>query len=234
MLCIILGDVGSGKTLLLTIFACITKRPIYANFSLCIPGKRIKEFSLGMFDSENTLQNGILLLDEAYEFLDNRRAMNSQNILMSWLYFQSRKLRLDIFLATQLFRVIDPRFRDLPFYFVQCRNYPKLFLEYPFGHAQNTQTATWYLPYVKAQKFFKYYNTYQILTTEKVEEMKLEFMSEEKLQEELQRALQICNKLKKPKNITKDWVKYVVDEYNLPETQDFVNKLYWKLKYNAQ
>lgn len=110
MLVSINGYLGSGKTLLLTNFAKMYagKVPIYANYNLKIKGTEL----INLEDLEN-ITYGLILIDEAYLWLESRESGSNKNKYMSRVIFQSRKRGLDIFTTQQLHGSIDLRYRML-------------------------------------------------------------------------------------------------------------------------
>src|SRR4030042_4075128 len=107
MLISIEGDVGSGKTLLSTFMAIDDPRPVYANYKINIPNfKPLKPEMLWELNKPT-----LIILDEAYTWLENRTSGKPINRYMSYILFQSRKRGLDFILTDQIVGTIDPRYR---------------------------------------------------------------------------------------------------------------------------
>lgn len=149
------GHLGSGKTLFLTYLANITdkKTPIYSNFHIELPNANFIEIS----DLES-IKEGLLLLDEAYLWLDSRCSSKEINRYLSYLIFQSRKRGFNVFASAQINESIDLRFRfvtDLNIYAMgEQPDNDFMYVLLGFG---NTKTV--FLPYRIALKLFKIYDT---------------------------------------------------------------------------
>lgn len=117
MLGSIIGPLGSGKTLFLTFLAESAKpdRDIYSNFNLNLDNAQ----TIDVKDLE-TIDRGLILLDEAYLWLDSRISQSKLNRYMSRFIFQSRKRGFDIFVTSQLQSAIDLRFRHIQDVQVAC------------------------------------------------------------------------------------------------------------------
>ncbi len=110
MLGSVIGSLGSGKTLFLTWLAFISKnkQKIYANYNI-----DIDNFQKITIQDLESLGKGLILIDEAYLWLDSRLSASERNRYMSKIIFQSRKRGFDIFLSAQLRGSVDLRFRGV-------------------------------------------------------------------------------------------------------------------------
>jgi len=109
----IVGDIGCGKTLLMTYlgYQCyLDGYTVYANYNLkfpYIPIDQIKDI-----DFMQTFPN-IVLIDEAWITADSRKASTYKNIALSKSVLQSRKQRADLIYTTQYANQIDLRIRQI-------------------------------------------------------------------------------------------------------------------------
>lgn len=109
MLGSVTGYLGTGKTLFLSWLAwCQRDRDIYSNYSLELDNAE----EISVEDLEN-VSEGLVLIDEAYLWMDSRLSNSEMNRYMSKIVFQSRKRDMDIFFSSQLQRAVDLRFRHL-------------------------------------------------------------------------------------------------------------------------
>ncbi len=106
------GNLGEGKSLTATFFAYlyhkILKEKIYANYKLNFPYEPITTV-----EKLKKIQNGLLIIDEAYTLFDSRRSASSKNILNTELIRKSRKKNITTFVISQLFGLVDLRIRYL-------------------------------------------------------------------------------------------------------------------------
>ena len=87
MLGMVTGDLGRGKTILLTYFAeQYPDVPVYSNYKLNMPNYIPTDIY-----SVSSITHGILLLDEAYEWLESRLSGSDANLYISRIIFNSRK-----------------------------------------------------------------------------------------------------------------------------------------------
>ena len=103
------GKKGSGKTLSATLIAYILYKhgwKIYANYHL--------NFDYTAIDKLSVIQNaqeGLLIVDEAYQWLDSRRSSSSKNVLITTLLAKARKNKIRVLLLAQYAITIDLRYR---------------------------------------------------------------------------------------------------------------------------
>ncbi|GAG17436.1 unnamed protein product, partial [marine sediment metagenome] len=113
----VLGNIGSGKTLLLTYFAYCSERDVYANFKIKIPNShRLK--TLGLDEIETNVD---IFIDELHLNADSRTSNSVLNRYASYEASQQRHNQADMYVSDQFFHMIDKRFRDLTTVIVKCR-----------------------------------------------------------------------------------------------------------------
>jgi hypothetical protein len=178
MLTIVDGYCGSGKTLFLTAMASITdkKKGIYSNYFLDL--QNYKEFSVSEFVNGN-YNNCIVLLDEAYNYLDNRLSMDMRHRFMSYMLFQSRKKEVEIVCSVQLLQTLDNRFRNLADIIVRAEGLTQKGFKYTIANIALQRTVTLFLPPKNLAHLFSIYDTKEIIEPTKSENQQYTFMTKD-------------------------------------------------------
>lgn len=159
MIILVCGLLGSGKTLLLTYFASLEKKTnIYANFNIKVPNfKRVSPSEL-----ENIIA-GLLLIDEAYSWLESRTSGSIENrYLTNRVGFNSRKRELTVVVSAQILSSIDVRFRKLAEYIIMAMGYSKKYDGYVYYISDRVTTRIFVLPMKTAKKLYKIYDTLEV------------------------------------------------------------------------
>ena len=162
MLWVITGSWGTGKTLLATYLSalCSTKEPVYSNY-------KIKLKNCGLIDAETLskmqYEKALIVLDEAYTWLECRLSESDLNKYMSYIMFQSRKRGFDFILTAQLRMTLDVRFRLMADVNVLSSRTPKSF-DYIFIK-DTGQHSAWSLEQSWCEKtLYNKYDTLQIIS----------------------------------------------------------------------
>ena len=122
----IVGDIGSGKTLILTAFLyydfLVDNKKIYANYGLKFKHITL-DFSIieKLFD-ENLNKEIDFAIDEMHIFMDSRTSAKKKNRILSYWILQTRKRNIDLFYSTQFFGQVDKRLRDATSFKIECNN----------------------------------------------------------------------------------------------------------------
>jgi len=161
MLISIFGNMGYGKTLL-AVYLCYkayTKfnYPIFSNIKLNFPYKPISIDNI----LNAKLKKGIVLLDEAYAYVESRASSRKINRIFSYILFQSRKRQLHFILTAQLYSTIDKRFRelsDLVIIALEPDNY-----SFNYFITDNQRFKFFKFPKSEAEKYYKLYDTREIV-----------------------------------------------------------------------
>lgn len=159
MLISIEGDVGSGKTLFATLLALRDRRTVYANYKINIPNfKTLKPETLW-----NLNEPSLVILDEAYAWLESRTSGKDVNRYMSYVLFQSRKRGLDFILTEQLVGTIDLRYRGMINWVVEAEAIAGGFeyLIYRITRKGFAGPVKLILTNSRAEKLFPYYDTFE-------------------------------------------------------------------------
>lgn len=241
MLIHLTGDVGSGKTLLSTLMAMNDDRPIYSNYELNLPNyHELKPESLSKL-TESTL----VLIDEAYSWLDSRLSGRGINIYLTYILFQSRKRELDILMTDQLIGSIDVRYRAMTNYEIQCRKISDAeqiteenkegivgFLYNIIKYEQYYQIpcGKFLLQYEKAKEIFPYYKTKQIINP--IDDMMMVNISKDKsdIVYQVNNAVEELLKIYPPSQITKGIVSDFCLNTNRPYNNQYIEMIYNRLK----
>lgn len=172
-LILILGDRGSGKTLLLTRFGLKSFLPFYANYHIYedkeknILHKRYRELHIEEILHMDNLPANILLT-EAYEYFENRLGMGALERYMSYITFQTRKKKKNLIIDTQLDNTIDNRFMRLCNYiiFAEVETYG-----FHYFITDKKVISEFDIPLDSAEKIWGKYDSWEIVTTPQIEEL---------------------------------------------------------------
>ena len=218
MLSIVVGNLGSGKTLFLVFMAkLLQNKKIYSNFELKL--SNYNEFVLNDF-LENKYENCVIFLDEMYVYLESRCSGNTLNRVMSYLLFQSRKSNIQIYGTVQLLKTIDNRFRSLVDYTILAEICQSGF-KYTMFDRKTLKLKTFIVNYENAKSYFELYNTKQKIEFDTSKVQKLTMSSNQRMDTTEEYANQIIAEYPNRK-ITKDIVHYFFEKNSYPQ---FLEKL---------
>lgn len=223
MLIGIFGNIGSGKTLLLTIFALLSnKSQILANYNV----KSVKYRSLELIDLIELPDNTDVLIDEAYTWLESRASLSRINLYISYMIFQSRKRSIDFFITAQLESTIDIRFRQLCHVHFLCYNITDtdnntIAFYYEVYYNQKS-LGTFYLYEQDVREFYSCYDTNEVIEPRNIRKLKIELLSSsidklipflQGLQDEI---LKLIKKSEITNKYTKTAIKSALSTLNIP------------------
>lgn len=125
------GPMGSGKTMFATMFVmtryCSEKiggqyEEAYSNIRMNSPNPKrpVKMLTKAEFKDLQNKRNALVVMDEAYLWLDSRRSSSNTNLGLTYLILQSRKRGFDIYYTAQLMSSIDKRLFDNTNYLAMC------------------------------------------------------------------------------------------------------------------
>lgn len=113
MIILIIGPPGAGKTRKL---AMLVKerydggQTVVSNIKFTFPFTPLASIDLS---KEPELENCVMVLDEVHTIVDSRRSMRGATLDWSYLFLQTRKMRVDIVATSQFIGQPDLRFRDV-------------------------------------------------------------------------------------------------------------------------
>lgn len=203
MLISIIGDIRQGKTFLGTLFALLSYTVVYSNFKINIPNYK----PLNTPEELLNLPNDVLvIIDEAYSWIESRKSTSDINVFASTVLFQSGKRTIDIIVISQLFSAIDIRFRNMSNLLIECfYNNIDGYFQFDGYVRQNTEfiyTNTLILDYNDAKDYFEYFDTYEIVESESKEKYEINSIlrSSEKFLETIENlSFKVKKELKKSK-----------------------------------
>jgi hypothetical protein len=118
------GGLGSGKTLLMSLFAMLMHQaaglPAYANYGLKF-ARRVETYG-ELFN----LGYAVVALDEAHVLIDSRMFSKSHVIAFTQWALQTRKAGLVVLMTTQSIHQIDKRVRGIIDRLYICKRYGRL------------------------------------------------------------------------------------------------------------
>lgn len=160
----IIGDVGSGKTLLMVYFAYSHPEiKAYANFNI-----HTNNFEELTPEKILDIREGMIFLDEAYSWLESRVSSGKAiNQYLSYCLFQSRKRGQDWFTSDQLLETIDVRFRMMANYEIHCEQVKNGFKYRMFklSRYRRPRVYTYFLDYDFCKSnLFDIYDTLQVIS----------------------------------------------------------------------
>jgi hypothetical protein len=202
------GDLGSGKTLFSVMLAKDSGIPVYSNFKLNLPNYReLTPQMLVDIDEES-----LIIIDEAYAWLESRLSMRDMNRYLSYILFQSRKRKLDFIITAQLLSTLDVRFRDMCNFLVLCQ---KMSDGFHFSIVKNSmyryRPVELFMSWEQAQTLYPLYDT-----MEKIDPIDSELMSNviaESSPEDLNREISNMAREIITKNPNKKITKGMVKDY---------------------
>lgn len=175
-LTIFIGDRGSGKNREIVAILIqkleedpsFEKIPVFSNFFIDIPNYKFLSLAGIMYTPDDC----IIVIDEAYGWIESRHSAKYTNVYISYIAFQLRKTNRQIFITAQLDSTIDLRFREFYDYKITCERIPSLeYIDNPdkwdFCYDKEDKRRGRFIkivPYDEASKIFKYYDTNEIVS----------------------------------------------------------------------
>lgn len=173
---IIIGNLGSGKTYIMTLLTYSDGRELWSNYK--INSERYKQ--LDIIDLFDLPDNIILLMDEGYAWLESRASGSELNVYLSSILYHSRKTFTDIYITTPDFSTIDKRFRKLVNYIVFCKhrdNFLSDDFQFLFYDKENHSFGSHTLLYSNAKKYFGLYDTYEKIESHRKRKLEFKILS---------------------------------------------------------
>lgn len=156
-LTIIVGDVGSGKTLLMTYLCSLEQRPVYANY-------RINKENWNRLQPQMIydISDSLIAIDELFVWLNSRVSSSVLHEYLTAMLLQSRKNKTDYIGTVQMFRTVDINFREMCDYVIIARN-DTANQQFRYELMKNSSIKPFVkhfvIPYSKAAMIFPLYDT---------------------------------------------------------------------------
>jgi hypothetical protein len=159
----LVGDLGAGKTLFLTNQAIEDDRPVYSNYEIKIDRYHALTPEM-LVDIEGP---ALIIIDDAYDWLESRLSGRDINRYFSYVYFQSRKRGLEFMISIQLLSTIDLRYRDMITYLVLAEKIEDVGFQYTIvkNTMRQQKAKVLFLPYENAEELFPMYNSWEYMPT---------------------------------------------------------------------
>lgn len=235
-LILILGDRGSGKTLLLSRFLLKNVQPFFSNYKIYEDDEKTKLHHLyNELHPEELLHLDMspkkVAITEAYEYFESRLGMGSFQRYMSYVVFQSRKRKMSFLIDTQLDDTIDKRFTKLCDYIIIAES------DYDGFHyycSDKKKIVQFDIPFKSAEKIWNKYDSWEVVTTPQIENLgkQIEVTNKTKLKERLAELENIFYS-EYGENFPKNKITHAVVENFLLEQNEndvYSNFLYAKLQ----
>jgi len=227
----ILGEKGSGKTLLATLLATKeSERPIYSNYTL-----RLENYhALNPEDLFNLDIPMLVILDEIYAWVESRTSGKPINRYLSYIVFQSRKMNRDFILTEQEYMTFETRLRSQTDVDVYCKKVDLgfLYVFYKNSGFIRYKPKKCLLTFEEAEKIYPIYDTEEIVKPLEMDELLFKISSsKEDISIEIDRIVdEIFEKEDiNPKKISKAIVKRICLRENLPRFYE--DLIYGEIKY---
>lgn len=214
----IYGEMGTGKTLFMTVMAAHSSSinpsvPIFANYKLKLHNYKKLEPDLLL---EMAHDKALVLIDEAYTWLESFTSGSRLTRYLNYILFQSRKRGLDMYITAQLPRTVTLRFRELTSRNVYCMKTPKGF-KYIIEKQQldGFSYNMFLLPFTRAEKYYRLYDTNEIVMTREMKDLSIEFVLQNP--DRLKQLIdEVVSKLASLEHVTKSSVEAALIENGYP------------------
>lgn len=170
----IFGDIGSGKTLYTTWYVLRyyceqgLYRSCFANYHIKSPNSKrpVHLLTQEEFHKLGSFQDALVVLDEAYLWMDSRMSGTKRNREVSYLILQSRKRGFDIIYNAQAASSVDLRLRRFTQIAIlaERRN-----AGFKYTTTYNGRLKETFLSDENAGKVFPYFDTHEIIAYESLE-----------------------------------------------------------------
>lgn len=230
MLISAIGDVGSGKTLYATYSALRDTRTVYSNYEIlnCDRYKHLEPETLYEIKKEKP---SLIVIDEAYNWLDSRVSGRAINRYLSYILFQSRKRGMAVILTDQLSGTIDLRFREMTNFEIHCQaiNEGFEYIIHKLGRSRRPYTPQkQIMPLSIAEKIYPRYNTWELINP--IDDDLLYTISQDrtKIRDKTDEIVKILLKQAPAKSFTKAAITDYCDRNKHPKS--FIDSIYNAIK----
>lgn len=228
------GDVGSGKTLLLTHLAIHSNPsiPVHANYNIDIPNfNYLHPEDLNTLEIDKDTPNRMVLLTEAYSWLESRLSGRPMNLYMGYILFQGRKIGIDMYLDDQIFETIDIRFRKMTNFEIHCEQRKDGFhyIVDKISRFRRHKPKRLFIPMEFAKLTFPKYDSWERINPIDEDLMFKITKDKTKIMSEVDKiAVELIKKFKQPNRITKGIVANHCTRTNIPKS--YIDLIYNSIK----
>jgi hypothetical protein len=159
----ITGKMGSGKTLLMSIFGYFFRFleiPVFANYSM---DYRLGVETISSLKDLIEIENGVILIDEIHLNIDSRQWYREKDIKFTHWVNQTRKRNLILIYTSQHFKQVDVRLRRATDLLIHCLNFGTHFKFLFIDPTTETLLKILRMEKEKAKPFYQIYNTFEFI-----------------------------------------------------------------------
>jgi len=176
MIVMITGDLGSGKTCMLTRYGCKASmvKDLCSNYHYNnVPYDKFDMVDL--YVNKPDLKNFMICADELYTFMDCRTSMSKRNRLESYFVLQTRKKNVDLYFTAQYSELVDSRLIKFVSIWIKMENiwlkskttgllykHPYLFLA-TFHDYRKSDNINVFTRKFDGRRWFNEYNTDEVI-----------------------------------------------------------------------
>lgn len=156
------GDMGSGKTLYMTIKGYEKARKghkVLTNYGVMYDHQKLNAARLEEMGKD--LQDCVILGDEFHIVVDSRNSMKGRNKIISYFILQTRKRGVHLMFTTQDAGQVDLRLRRMVDYWVHCKRVGTHLFQYTIYKRSGKKVGTVVLD---GRKYYRLYDTRETIT----------------------------------------------------------------------
>jgi len=240
----IIGDIRTGKTLLMVLFTHLfsKKRVVKANLKR-LEHPNFEYLSIRDFLHLDEFNHADVYIDEIYAWLESRMSFDDVNLALSYFALQSGKRDVNIVWTAQLMMSVDIRYRFLANVIFSCvhntdlkrfeyKRYVKRIIgEPPFQEIKYQFVDMFYLYESNAKLLYDKYDTFEVIEPRKKKRMEWALIESDEIafEEEIQNAKsKIAKLIENGEQVTREKVRIYMNKLNIPLR--FESDIYYPLK----
>lgn len=230
MIVLFIGERGSGKStgIVSTALDIYPYRQLVSNLTIKLPN--IQKFNINMLlDNENVGRD--FIIDELSQYIDKRRSMSDMNVLFSHAFYQSRKFQNDFYGAIQDETIIDERDKKEVDLRIYCYNFITYYY-YKMVNKFNQNTGNFIIPIEKVRLIQQYFDTFEIIKSDKEEELLMKFSSSDKIDNIIEENMNKLFKMLSEYNqkLSEKFIGFYLDKKHLPNNKKLRENFYMEAK----
>ena len=164
---LVVGGIGTGKTLLMTFMALDDERDVYANYQINIP----RFHKLSPAKLERVQKSALILIDEGYIWMESRTSSSMSNRFWTYVVFQSRKRTIDMVTTCQMYSSLDIRFRTMADWVIEAEKDERGFRYTVYQGGRDLETSRYVEPigtfgidFELAKEIYPIYDTMELVS----------------------------------------------------------------------